>query len=59
MTMDATRFEQFMNDQIKEIHTVKKEANEKAGRDLGDGFLHDWIKEESEIFREQWEKDHT
>lgn len=57
--MDSTRFQQFINDQVKEIRSVKKKADEKAGQDLGDGFLHDWIKEESKIFRQQWEKDHT
>ncbi len=56
--MDSTRFEQFMNDQLEKIRTVKKKADKKAGRDLGDGFLHDWIKEESRIFRKQWDKDH-
>ena len=57
--MDATKFETFMLDQIEKIKAVKKEADEKASHDLGDGFVHDWINEKSEIFREQWEKDHT
>lgn len=57
--MDNTRFEQFMKDQVTEIRAVKKEADKKAGRDLGDGFIIDWINENSALFREQWEKDRT
>jgi len=57
--MDATRFEDFMKDQIKKIETTKADADKKAGHDLGDGFIHDWIDEKSATFREQWEKDHS
>jgi len=57
--MDATRFKTFMTDQTEKIKTVKAEADSSAGHDLGDGFIHDWINEKSEVFRKQWEKDHT
>lgn len=57
--MDKTQFDVFMHDQVREIESAKKEANKKAAHDLGDGFIHDWINEKSEIFRQKWEKDHT
>ena len=57
--MDATRFQQFMKDQIEEIQTVKEKADKEAGHNLGDDFVHDWINEESEVFREKWKTDHS
>ncbi len=57
--MDSTRFEKFMRDQMDEIKSVKKEADTTAGKDLGDDFVIDWIENNSALFREQWEKDHT
>lgn len=57
--MDTTRFDTFMKDQIEKIKAVKTEADSSAGHDLGDGFIHDWINEKSEVFREEWEKDHS
>lgn len=56
--MDA-KFDNFMKDQVKKIKSTKAEADKKAGHDLGDGFIHDWIKNNSALFRKQWEKDHT
>ena len=57
--MDKTRLDLFMKDQVEKIKAIKAEADKDASHDLGDGFIHDWINEKSEIFRKQWEKDHT
>jgi hypothetical protein len=57
--MDATRFDSFMKDQIKKIKAVKTEADSSAGHDLGDSFIYNWINEKSEVFREEWERDHS
>jgi len=57
--MDATRFDNFMKDQIEKIKAVKEEADKDASHDLGDGFILDWINGKSEVFREEWEKDHS
>jgi hypothetical protein len=57
--MDKTKFDIFMKDQVEKIKAVKTEADSSAGHDLGDGFIYNWINEKSEVFRKQWEKDHT
>jgi len=57
--MDDERFRKFACDQVEAIKKAKKEAEKKAGIDLGDLFIHDWIEQNSESFHEQWEKDHT
>jgi len=56
--MDSTQFKEFMTDQVERIRVVKSDADKTAGKDLGDGFIIDWINNNSALFREQWEKDH-
>ena len=57
--MDNTRFKDFMKDQMQRIKVEKANADSTAGKDLGDGFIHDWIHDNSATFRENWEKDHS
>jgi hypothetical protein len=47
--------ETVMNIQIEEIKKHKWIASEKAGRDLGDLAIHEWIDQYAAAFREYWE----
>lgn len=47
-----------MRDQIKAIEKHLKKEKE-AGKIVNDDTIHKWIQEESESFREKWNKDHT
>lgn len=44
-----------MNDQIHEMEKHKYIESEKAGKDLGDSALLDWIVKYAAKFREEWE----
>ena len=57
--MNEKKHKKFMHDQLEEIKKVKNQEDKKAGKDLGDNFIHKWIKEESARFRKKWEKDHS
>lgn len=57
--MDKEKHEKFMHDQVKEIKKFKNGEDKKAGKKLGNGIIHDWVKERSANFRKNWEKDHT
>jgi len=54
--MDGARMKRFMKDQRKEIEKHKKKEAEKAGKDLGDQPIHEWIQSQSEEFRKKWER---
>ena len=49
---------QFLNDQIHEMEKHKYIESEKAGKDLGDSALLDWIIKYAASFREEWERIH-
>ena len=57
--MDKKKQEKFMHNQVKEIKKFKNGEDKKAGKELDNGIIHDWIKERSANFRKNWEKDHT
>lgn len=53
--MDKSRMNRFMQDQREEVKKHKKKEDEKAGKDLGDKPIYEWIKSQSEEFRRKWE----
>ena len=55
--MTNNDFEQFMQSQIHEIEISKWLASEKAGHDLGNDYVMEWIKLYSKEYREQWNKE--
>jgi hypothetical protein len=54
--MDNKEFEKFMNEQIQEIEKHKWIESEKAGRDLGNCCVFDWIEKYSPSFYENYVK---
>lgn len=52
------RFKQFMKDQIKEINVHKWIESEKAGHDLGQEAVLDWLKKYAKDYRDEWEREH-
>lgn len=54
--MDNQEFKDFMKHQIKAIEIYKWVESEKAGRDLGEKAIKDWICNFAEQFRKRYEK---
>lgn len=52
------RFKEFMKAQVHEIDVHKWIESEKAGRDLGDVAVAEWIKRYAKQFRKEWEEVH-
>lgn len=47
----------FFKEQIDEINRYKWIESEKAGRDLGDSAVREWILKYAAAFRQQWEEE--
>ena len=56
--MNEKQQKRFMLDQIKEIEK-HLENEKKTGKTVSDDTIHKWIEEESESFREKWNRDHS
>ena len=51
-------FMEFMKAQLHEIDVHKWIESEKAGHDLGDTAVRDWIDNHAAQFRKEWEEAH-
>ncbi len=49
-------FQEFMKAQVEEIKKYKWIESEKAGKDIGQVAIKDWISKYAPVFREEWEK---
>lgn len=52
--MDREEFKEFMEAQKDAIDVAKWLLGEKIGRDPGDEFVMEWIRENAEEFRRNW-----
>lgn len=52
------RFHEFMKAQAHEIDVHKWIESEKAGKDLGNDAVMEWIKKYAKDFRKEWEETH-
>lgn len=57
--MKEEEFKEFLDSQCEEIRKHLWIESEKAGKDLGDSAVFDWIEKNSQSYREWWEKTHT
>lgn len=48
-----------MKAEMHEMEVHKWIESEKAGRDLGDEAVKDWIDKHAAAFREKWNREHT
>jgi len=51
---DVEKFHAFLSEQAEEMKRHKWIESEKAGYDLGNNAIHDWIKKHAKGFREQY-----
>ncbi len=56
--MDRKRMKEFLDAQRVEIERHKWIESEKAGHDLGEAAVQDWINRYAKIFREEYENEH-
>lgn len=54
----SENMKQYMADQVEEINKYKWIEGEKLGYDPGTSAINDWISKYSQLFRENWEKEH-
>lgn len=57
MTNETLR--KYLHDQVHEIELQKWLESEKAGHDLGEDFVKEWVKTNSKAYREKWEREHN
>lgn len=53
-----TAFKEFLKAQKHEMEVHKWLESEKAGHDLGNAAVQDWIDKHAKEFREKWDEDH-
>lgn len=51
-------FVEFLKAQAHEMEVHKWLESEKAGHDLGNAAIQDWIDKHAKAFREEWERNH-
>lgn len=51
-------YHRYISDQIEEMQRYKWIESEKAGKDLGEAALLEWVKKYAKLFRESWQKIH-
>jgi hypothetical protein len=56
--MDRKRMKEFLDAQRVEIERHKWIESEKAGHDLGEAAVQDWINRYAKTFREEYENEH-
>lgn len=56
--MTPEEMKEFMDGQIEEIIKHKWIESEKAGRDLGEEAIKDYLKNFASAYREEWNKNH-
>lgn len=54
----SDNFKQYMEDQVEEINKYKWIQGEQLGYDPGTSAVKEWITKYSQIFRENWERNH-
>lgn len=53
--MDEQELKDYLHTQLREIFEHRWIESEKAGMDLGEDAVHDWIVKHAKQFREWWE----
>jgi len=53
--MKKNRFKKYLQDQMEEAQKYKWLESEKAGRDLGEKAISDWVTKFGKKFRKKWE----
>lgn len=56
--MTPEEMKEFMNGQIEEMMKHKWIESEKAGYDLGEEAIKDYLKNSASAYREEWNKNH-
>jgi len=54
--MKKDRYKRYLQDQMREALKYKWTESEKAGKDLGEAAILDWISKYAKRFRRYWEK---
>lgn len=57
--MTNDKFTEYMRDQINQIEIDKWLEGERIGRDPGQQYVLDWIKQNSINYRKEWENKHV
>lgn len=58
IALKSPKEKKYLRDQVEEMERHKWIESEKAGRDLGDQALLDWVSKHASRFRETWENIH-